>query len=118
MARAAPLVLALGAAQATAGGEPDDCDCLRVDIAGEIDGRPVRRRGESLIGPHREWGFGAGALDTGVPLSIAGVLLAEGAVATPGVLCPETVLPFDRFFAELAKRGIRVAFTEQGQLDD
>ena len=112
------MLLALGAAQATAGGEPDDCDCLRVDIAGEIDGRPVRRRGESLIGPHREWGFGAGALDTGVLLSIAGLLLAEGAVATPGVLCPETVLPFDRFFAELAKRGIRVAFTEQGQLDD
>ena len=32
----------------------------------------VRRRGEALIGPHREWGFGAGALDTGVPLAIAG----------------------------------------------
>ncbi len=112
------MLLALGADQTSPGGEPDDCDCLRVDVAGEIDGRPVRRRGESLIGPHREWGFGAGALDTGVPLSIAGVLLAERAVATPGVLCPETALPFERFFAELEKRGIRVAFSEQGQLDD
>lgn len=112
------MLLALGADQTSPGGEPDDCDCLRVDVAGEIDGRPVRRRGESLIGPHREWGFGAGALDTGVPLSIAGVLLAERAVATPGVLCPETALPFERFFAELEKRGIRVAFSEQGQLND
>ena len=112
------MLLALGADQASPGGEPDDCDCLRVDLAGEIDGRSVRRRGEAIIGPHREWGFGAGALDTGVPLSIAGVLLAERAVATPGVLCPETALPFERFFAELEKRGIRVAFSEQGQLDD
>ena len=112
------MLLALGADQTSPAGEPDDCDCLRVDLAGEIDGRPVRRRGESLIGPHRDWGFGAGALDTGVPLAIAGVLLAERAVATPGVLCPETALPFERFFAELEKRGIRVAFSEQGQLDD
>lgn len=115
------MLLALGAAQAPpAGGarEPDDCDCLRVDLTGEIDGRPVRRRGESLIGPHREWGFGAGALDTGVPLAIAGLLLARREVATPGVLCPETALPFELFFAELAKRGIRVAFTEPGRLDD
>ncbi|MEO8196630.1 MAG: saccharopine dehydrogenase C-terminal domain-containing protein [Thermoanaerobaculia bacterium] len=112
------MLLALGGDQISPAGEPDDCDCLRVDLAGEVDGRPVRRRGESLIGPHREWGVGAGALDTGVPLAIAGVLLAEGAVATPGVLCPETALPFERFFAELAKRGIPVAFTEQGQLDD
>lgn len=112
------MLLALGADQAAPEGEPDDCDCLRVDIAGEIDGRPVRRRGESLIGPHREWGFGAGALDTGVPLAIAGLLLARREVAAPGVLCPETALPFTRFFAELERRGIRVAFTEQGQLDD
>jgi len=112
------MLLALGGDQTKPAGMPDDCDCLRVDLAGEIDGRPVRRRGESIIGPHREWGFGAGALDTGVPLSIAGILLAEGAVAAPGVLCPETALPFERFFAELEKRGIRVAFSEQGQLND
>jgi lysine 6-dehydrogenase len=112
------MLLALGAAQVPPAGEPDDCDCLRVDLAGEIDGRPVRRRGEALIGPHREWGFGAGAFDTGVPLAIAGPLLARREVATPGVLCPETALPFERFFEELARRGIRVAFSEQGQLDD
>ncbi len=112
------MLLALGGDQPGPAGEPDDCDCLRVDLTGEIDGRPVRRRGEALIGPHRQWGFGAGALDTGVPLAIAGILLAERAVATPGVLCPETALPFERFFAELEKRGIRVAFSEPGRLDD
>jgi len=51
-------------------------------------------------------------------MKAAGQLLAERAVATPGVLCPERALPFERFFDELAKRGIQVAFSEQGQLDD
>ncbi len=106
------MLLALGAAQASPGGEPDDCDVLRVDVTGEAGGRSVRRRGESIIAAHREWGFGAGALDTGVPLAIAGLLLARREVATPGVLCPELSLPFERFFAELAKRGIQVTFTE------
>jgi saccharopine dehydrogenase-like NADP-dependent oxidoreductase len=110
------MLLALAASQPPppgGPGEPDDCDVLRVDLAGERGGRPVRRRGEAIIGPHREWGFGAGALDTGVPLAIAGVLLAERAVATPGVLCPETALPFERFFAELARRGIHLTFTDR-----
>jgi lysine 6-dehydrogenase len=106
------MLLALGAAQAPAGGEPDDCDVLRVDVSGEAGGRTVRRRGESIITAHREWGFGAGALDTGVPLAIAGLLLAGREVVTPGVLCPETALPFERFFGELAKRGIEVRFSE------
>lgn len=106
------VLLALAAAQVSPGGEPDDCDVLRVDVTGEAGGRTVRRRGESIIAAHREWGFGAGALDTGVPLAIAGVLLARREVSTPGVLCPETALPFERFFAELAKRGIEVQFTD------
>lgn len=106
------MLLALAAAQTVPAGTPDDCDALRVDLVGEQNGRPVRRRGEAVIRPHREWGFGAGALDTGVPLAIAGLLLARREVATPGVLCPETTLPFDRFFAELARRGIRVTFAE------
>ena len=106
------MLLALGAAQLVPAGEPDDCDALRVDLTGEKGGALVRRRGETVIRPHPEWGFGAGALDTGVPLSIAGILLAERAIAAPGVHCPETILPFDRFFAELERRGISARFTE------
>ncbi len=106
------MLLALGAAQPAPGGEPDDCDVLRVDLLGEKAGRAVRRRGESIIRPHPSWGFGAGALDTGVPLAIAGLMLARREIATPGVLCPETALPFERFFAELGKRGIRVAMAD------
>lgn len=107
------MLLALGAAQTAPAGESDDCDALRVDLVGVQNGRPVRRRGEAVIRPHREWGFGAGALDTGVPLAIAGQLLAQREIATPGVLCPETALPFERFFEELERRGLRVSFAEE-----
>ena len=106
------MLLAVAAAQEAPAGEPADCDALRVDLVGEKDGRIVRRRGESVIRPHPEWGFGAGALDTGVPLSVAGLMLARGEVSTPGVHCPETTLPFERFFVELARRGITVTFEE------
>ena len=108
------MILALAADQPAPSGPPDDCDALRVDLAGTKDGRSVRRRAEAVIRPHREWGIGAGALDTGVPLAIAGAMLAAREVAIPGVVCPETALPFDRFFAELGRRGIAVRFEERG----
>jgi saccharopine dehydrogenase-like NADP-dependent oxidoreductase len=104
------MLLAVASAQSPAAGPPDDCDALRVDLVGEKAGVAVRRRAEAVIRPHPAWGFGAGALDTGVPLAIAGRMLARGEVATPGVLCPELALPFERFFAELARRGIDVSF--------
>ncbi len=107
------MLLALGAAQPAPAGDPDDCDALRVDVVGERGGDVVRRRGEAVIRPHREWGFAAGALDTGVPLAIAGQMLGRREIARPGVLCPETALPFERFFEELAKRGIQVCFADQ-----
>jgi saccharopine dehydrogenase-like NADP-dependent oxidoreductase len=100
------------AAQPAPTGVPDDCDALRVDLRGAAGGRAVHRRAESVIFPHTEWGFGAGALDTGVPLSIAGQMLARGEIGARGVLCPETALPFERFFEELGRRGIGVRFEE------
>ena len=31
-----------------------------------------------IVRPFKPWGVGAGDVDTGVPLAIAGILLAEG----------------------------------------
>ena len=107
------MLLAVAAALPPPSGPPDDCDALRVDLVGDKDGKTIRRRAEAVIRPHAEWGIGAGALDTGVPLAIAGALLAAREVSTPGVLCPETALPFERFFAELERRGIGVRFEER-----
>jgi saccharopine dehydrogenase-like NADP-dependent oxidoreductase len=87
---------------------PDDCDVLRVDAVGRRGGRAARARAEMVVLPHLGWGIGAGALDTGVPLSIAAQMLADRRIAAPGVLCPETAVPADPFFAELERRGMKV----------
>ena len=102
------VLLALAAAQSAPAGEPRDCDVLRVDLEGRADGKHVRRRAEMVVLPHTEWRMAAGSLDTGVPLSIAGQLLASRTIRTPGVLCPETAVPAELFFDMLERRRMRV----------
>jgi lysine 6-dehydrogenase len=104
-------LLALAARQPAAGGDPRDCDALRVDLAGRRDGHRVERRAEMVALPHPEWRVAAGSLDTGVPLSIAGQLLGSGAIRTPGVLCPETAVPGETFFEMLERRGMRARWS-------
>jgi len=105
------VLLALAAKQTTPPGEPDDCDALRVELTGIQDGRAITRRADMVVLPHRGWKVAAGSLDTGVPLSIAGQLLASRVVSTPGVLCPETAVPPDLFFEMLERRHMRVAWS-------
>lgn len=89
---------------------PRDCDVLRVQAKGIRNGKIVETTGESIVLPHPKWNIAAGALDTGVPLSIVGQMLATGEIGTPGVLCPETAVPADRFFQELSRRSINIQF--------
>lgn len=103
------MLLAMMARSPASEGEPADCDVLRVTAHGSAAGEKVIGIAESVILPHRGWGFGAGALDTGVPLSIAAQMLARREIATPGVVCPETAVPVDAFFRELERREIRVS---------
>ncbi len=105
------VLLELAARQESPPGEPDDCDALRVDLRGRKDGRPVERRAEMIVRPHSSWRIAAGSLDTGVPLSIAGQLLASRTIRTPGVLCPETAVPGELFFEMLERREMRVRWS-------
>ncbi|MGE5414961.1 MAG: saccharopine dehydrogenase family protein [Syntrophomonadaceae bacterium] len=105
------VLLALAARQTAPGGDPEDADALRVELAGRRDGRRVERRADMVVLPHPEWKVAAGSLDTGVPLSIAGQLLAGGAIRTPGVLCPETAVPGETFFEMLERRGMRARWS-------
>ena len=89
-------------------GPPRDADHLRVALTGRKDGRAVSRRADMTVTPHDGWGLAAGSLDTGVPLSIAGQLLASREISEPGVLCPETAVPHELFFEMLERRGMRV----------
>lgn len=105
------ILLALAAGQPRVEGDPDDCDVLRVDVTGTKSGHPTIRRGEMTVLPHREWKMAAGSLDTGVPLSVVGQMLANGKISEPGVLCPETAVPSDLFFEELSRRGMTPRFS-------
>jgi saccharopine dehydrogenase-like NADP-dependent oxidoreductase len=102
------LLAALVARQANADGEPQDADALRVELVGRRGEIRVRRRAECVVRPHSRWRIAAGTLDTGIPLAIVGRMLAHRAIQTAGVLCPETCLDFDRFFAELERREMQV----------
>jgi lysine 6-dehydrogenase len=104
------LLIALTAKQPAPDAEPKDCDALRVHAKGIKDGKPVEGMAESIILPHPEWKVAAGSLDTGVPLSIVGQMLAKREISAPGVQCPEIDVPADRFFSELARRGMTVRF--------
>jgi lysine 6-dehydrogenase len=104
------MLIGLTATQPSVDSEPKDCDVLRVHAKGLKNGQPVEALAESVILPHPQWKIAAGSLDTGVPLSIVGQMLARGEIKTPGVLCPETSVPAERFLQELARRGITVQF--------
>lgn len=91
--------------------EPSDCDVLRVVAEGTRDGAPVRLVEEMVVLPHRPWGVGAGDVDTGVPLAIAGILLASGAARVTGAAGAELVFEPLAFLRELARYGMSATET-------
>ncbi len=93
--------------------EPQDCDVLRVVTTGERQGQKLEITHQIVVLPYRRWGISAGALDTGVPLAIAGHMLASGAIARRGVIGPELCVPVDAFFRELARYDMHVETEER-----
>ena len=97
-------------AAAQAATEPDDCDVLRVVAVGSRDGAPVELIEEMVVRPYRPWGVGGGDVDTGVPLAIAGILLAQGGCPS-GAHGAELVFEPHAFLRELAPFGMRATET-------
>ncbi len=91
--------------------EPQDCDVLRVVTSGTAGGQQVEITNQVVVLPYRRWNVGAGALDTGVPLAIAGRMLANGEITRRGALGPELCVPVEPFFRELAKYDMHVTET-------
>jgi saccharopine dehydrogenase-like NADP-dependent oxidoreductase len=83
--------------------EPQDIDILRVVVTGIEHGHPVEIINQVVVLPYRRWGISANALDTGVPLAIAGILLAQGKITRRGVCAAESCVPPESFFHELAR---------------
>ena len=88
--------------------EPQDCDVLRVITSGEASGQRVEITNQVIVLPYRRWGISAGALDTGVPLAIAGRMLGRGEITRRGCHGPEDCVPSEPFFRELAHYDMHV----------
>src|SRR5437763_7650911 len=94
--------------------EPQDCDVLRIVAAGEAgetSGQQVEITNQVVVLPYRRWGISAGALDTGIPLAIAGRMLANGEITRRGAFGPEMCVPVEPFFRELARYDMHVTET-------
>ncbi|HEU4784102.1 MAG TPA: saccharopine dehydrogenase NADP-binding domain-containing protein [Ktedonobacterales bacterium] len=87
-------------------GEPNDCDVLRVVATGTQGDVPMELTEEMVVLPYKPWSIGAGDLDTGVPLAIAGILLASGEARLPGAHGAERVFDPAAFLRELARYGM------------
>jgi saccharopine dehydrogenase-like NADP-dependent oxidoreductase len=91
--------------------EPQDCDVLRIVASGESGGQQVEIANQVVVLPYRRWSIGAGALDTGVPLAIAGRMLANGEISRRGAFGPEMCVPLESFFQQLARYDMHVTET-------
>jgi lysine 6-dehydrogenase len=88
--------------------EPQDCDVLRVVVTGKAGRKWQKLTNQIVVLPYRPWGISAGALDTGVPLAIAGRMLANGEITKRGVHGPEMCVPVASFFNALTHYGMYV----------
>jgi lysine 6-dehydrogenase len=110
------LIALLAEQQASAASrEPNDCDVLRVVAWGTRDGKDVELVEEMIVRPYMPWRVGAGEIDTGVPLAIAGILLARGRHPT-GAHGAECVFDPDEFLRELTRYGMRASETSTRML--
>jgi len=89
--------------------------CARAQVVGKKNGKKVEYIIDSIVKtPHR---LGAVvAVGTGVPPSIVAQMQVKGMIKEAGVWPPEQVIAPEYFFAELAKREIRVQVTAKEDL--
>ncbi len=88
--------------------EPQDCDVLRIVATGDANGQRVAITNQIVVLPYRRWGISAGALDTGMPLAVAGHMLARGEITQRGAFGPEVCVPVIPFFNQLARYDMHV----------
>jgi saccharopine dehydrogenase-like NADP-dependent oxidoreductase len=88
--------------------EPQDCDVLRIVATGQVGGKTCEITNQMVVLPYRRWGISAGALDTGMPLAVAGYMLARGEIVQRGAMGPEVCVPVEPFFHALTRYNLHV----------
>lgn len=86
---------------------PNEYEIIRSVVRGKVGGRAVEDIVDCHVTGMPTWGFGID-VDTGCPPSIALQMIARGEITERGALPPEQCIPTEPYFAELAKRHMRV----------
>jgi lysine 6-dehydrogenase len=86
----------------------DEVHVVRVEVAGEKDGKETRYTFDVINDPKPEWNASSSGFITGVSASIITQMLARGDAQPRGVLPSEACIKPDPFIRELTKRGIRI----------
>ncbi|HEY4684074.1 MAG TPA: saccharopine dehydrogenase NADP-binding domain-containing protein [Candidatus Acidoferrales bacterium] len=98
--------------------EAGDMEALRVVVEGIRAGRRQRRVVEAVIHASPEQHLSAVARDTGFPAAVAARMIARNEITARGVFAPESRqlgMPVERFFEEMALRGISITMKVPGR---
>lgn len=82
-------------------------------VRGTSEGSPMRLRLDTIAWPSRELGVAGGTMLVASPAAVVARWLGEGRLQKPGVHPPETVVPPQPFYAELARRGAATTLSEE-----
>ena len=91
------------------GRDERDVAVIRVDVAGEKDGRRMRAVLQVIDYRDLETGFTAMNRTVGYTTSIGALMIGGGRLKKRGLLSPVRDVPYEMFRQELARRNIRVS---------
>jgi lysine 6-dehydrogenase len=80
-----------------------------VEVSGAKNHSTVKYTYSLVHAYHEEYGVSALAYLTGMPMSVVAQMLGSGEISRKGVLPPESAVPPASFWAELAKRRVKIA---------
>jgi lysine 6-dehydrogenase len=86
----------------------DDHKDLRVIVSGRKDGRNITYQVDTIMHPYEKWNMAMGPFSVGFPAAVTTRLLGGGKIAEKGFFSGEAVIDPKMYFAELARRGIKV----------
>lgn len=97
---------------------PASYGVLRVEACGKTKSQRTRYTLDLFRSPRSEYpGVSPTAITTGLPPSIVAQMIVLGKIRERGVLPPEACVEPEPFFAELARRGLRITVSAEHPVD-
>jgi saccharopine dehydrogenase-like NADP-dependent oxidoreductase len=85
-------------------------------VEGTLNGKAAAMRLDTWAWPHERWGMSGSKLMVASPPAVVARWLADRSLRKPGVWPPEQSVDGDRFFADLARRGVGTSLQQTTRL--